>query len=219
MPDVDAVAPQFVSASHRDETAELGMWVFIASEVLLFGGLILGYFVYRHSYPAAFAAASRHTDIVIGTANTAILLTSSFLVACAVRDIFRRYLERHPNLDGFADKVAIQLNDTHPALTVAEVMRMLVDEYDLVPGIDFIFDHAHASGAQLFFVFYFVATAIHALHMLVGIGLLVVLTRLNYRSPSTPHRAALHSAALYWHFVDAVWIFLFALIYLPGRPS
>src|SRR5437868_1766834 len=87
MPDVDAVAPQFVSASHRDETAELGMWVFIASEVLLFGGLILGYFVYRHSYPAAFAAASRHTDIVIGTANTAILLTSSFLVACAVEAI------------------------------------------------------------------------------------------------------------------------------------
>ena len=80
----DAVAPQFISVRHRDETAELGMWVFLGTEVLLFGGLILGYFVYRHAYPSGFAAASRHTEIVIGTANTAILLTSSFLVACAV---------------------------------------------------------------------------------------------------------------------------------------
>ena len=84
MPETAAVAPQIVSPKHRDETAELGMWVFIASEVLLFGGLILVYIVYRHLYPAAFAAASRHTDIVIGSANTAILLTSSFLVACTV---------------------------------------------------------------------------------------------------------------------------------------
>jgi cytochrome c oxidase subunit 3 len=84
MPEAEAFAPQFASVRHRDETAELGMWIFIATEVLLFGGLILGYFVYRHAYPAAFAAASRQTHIVIGTANTAILLTSSFLVACAV---------------------------------------------------------------------------------------------------------------------------------------
>jgi cytochrome c oxidase subunit 3 len=89
----------------------------------------------------------------------------------------------------------------------------------LVPGIDFSFDPAHASGGQLFLLFYFVATSIHGLHMLVGIGLLGVLARLNYRSPGPRHRAALHSAALYWHFVDAVWIFLFALIYLPGRAS
>jgi cytochrome c oxidase subunit 3 len=68
-------------------------------------------------------------------------------------------------------------------------------------------------------MFYFVATAIHALHMLVGIGLLAVLAVLTYRAPSTRHRAALHSTALYWHFVDVVWIFLFALIYLPGRSS
>ena len=84
MPEAKAFASQFVSTQHRDETAELGMWVFIATEILLFGGLILGYFVYRHAFPAAFAAASRHTEIVIGAANTTILLTSSFLVACAV---------------------------------------------------------------------------------------------------------------------------------------
>jgi cytochrome c oxidase subunit 3 len=209
----EAFASQFVSSQHRDETAELGMWVFIATEVLLFGGLILGYFVYRHMYPAGFAAASRHTDIVIGAANTAILLTSSFLVACAV-DAFSTETRKIcvALLSG-----AILLGLTFIVLKGIEYS----DEYreHLVPGINFSFDAAHANGAQLFFVFYFVATAIHALHMLVGITLLAVLAILTYRSPSTRHRTALHSAALYWHFVDVVWIFLFALIYLPGRST
>jgi cytochrome c oxidase subunit 3 len=211
MPETEAVAPQFASAQHRDETAELGMWVFIASEVLLFGGLILGYFVYRHSYVADFAAASRHTDIVIGTANTAILLTSSFLVACAV-DAASAETRK---LVAMLLSGAILLGLTFIALKGVEYSNEYREH--LVPGIDFSFDAAHASGGQLFFLFYFVATSIHALHMLVGIGLLGVLARLNYWSPGTRHRAALHSAALYWHFVDAVWIFLFALIYLPGR--
>ena len=213
MPEIDAVAPQFVSARHRDETAELGMWVFIASEVLLFGGLILGYFVYRHGYPAAFAAASRHTDIVIGTANTAILLTSSLLVACAVDAISAE-----------TRKLVVMLLAGAVLLGLAFFVLKGIeysDEYreHLVPGIDFSFDATHADGAQLFFVFYFVATAIHALHMLVGIALLAALAGLISRSPSARHRAALHSTALYWHFVDAIWIFLFALIYLPGRSS
>jgi len=209
----DAVAPQFMSTAHRDQTAELGMWVFLATEVLLFGGLILGYFVYRHAYPAGFAAASRHTEIVIGTANTAILLTSSFLVACAV-DAFS--VETRRLCAGLLTG-AILLGLAFIALKGIEY-SMEYHEH-LVPGIDFSFEADKANGAQLFFLFYFVATAIHALHMLVGIGLLAVMAVLTWRSPDTRHRAALHSSALYWHFVDAVWIFLFALIYLPGRSS
>jgi cytochrome c oxidase subunit III len=209
----DAVVPQFISVRHRDETAELGMWVFLATEVLLFGGLLLGYFVYRHSYPAAFAAAGRHTEIVIGTANTAILLTSSFLVACAV--------------DAFAAetrKLCASLLSGAIVLGLAFIVLKGIEytnEYHehLVPGIDFCFEPDQTNGAQLFFVFYFVATAIHALHMLIGIGVLAVIAILAWRSPSTRHRAALHSGALYWHFVDVVWIFLFALIYLPGRST
>ncbi len=213
MPEAGAFAPQFFSREHRDETAELGMWVFIATEVLLFGGLILGYFVYRHAYAFDFMAAGRHTDIVIGTANTAILLTSSFLVACAV--------------EAFAPdtrRICVALLAGAILLGLAFIVLKGIeysDEYreHLVPGIDFSFDAAHAAGAQLFFVFYFVATAVHALHMLVGITLLAVMAILTYRSPDSRRRAALHSAALYWHFVDVVWIFLFALIYLPGRSS
>jgi len=208
-----AFAPQFASSRHRDETAELGMWVFIATEVLLFGGLLLGYFVYRHAYPLAFAEASRHTDIVIGAANTAILLTSSFLVACAVDAL--RANARSASVALLAG--AIVLGASFLGLKGIEY----ADEYreHLIPGIDFVFDGALANGVQLFFVFYFVSTAIHGVHMLIGIGVLATLALLVHKSGSTRRRAALHSAALYWHFVDVVWIFLFALIYLPGRSG
>lgn len=213
MPDGAPFAPQFASVQHRDETAELGMWVFIATEVLLFGGLVLSYFVYRHAYPQAFTAASRHTDILIGTANTAILLTSSFLVACAV------------------EALSMRAHTTSRALLIgAAILGLLfitlkgfeyADEYreHLIPGINFAFDGPLANGVELFFVFYFVATALHAVHMLVGIGLLTIFAVRIDNAEDSRTRTALHSAALYWHFVDVVWIFLFALIYLPGRSS
>ncbi|QOZ32876.1 cytochrome c oxidase subunit 3 [Bradyrhizobium sp. CCBAU 53421] len=213
MRDLPAVAPQFASVGHRDETAELGMWVFIATEVLLFGGLLLAYFVYRHAYPQGFATGSRHTEIVIGTANTAILLTSSFLVAWAV-EMFSAETRK---LTAWLLAAAICLGLAFIALKGIEYHG----EYEehLVPGIDFEFKGDLANGVQLFFIFYFIATAIHALHMIIGIGLLAALALLCRNAPSSRHRAALHSAALYWHFVDIVWIFLFALIYLPGRSS
>jgi cytochrome c oxidase subunit III len=213
MPESSAFAPQYASIPHRDHTAELGMWVFIATEVLLFGGLILAYFVYRHAYPQGFAEGSRHTEIVIGTANTAVLLTSSFLVAWAVELI-------SPD----TAKIVTWLLVGAACLGVVFIVLKGIEysrEYDehLVPGIDFQFTALLADGVQLFFIFYFVATAIHALHMLVGICLLITLATICRKAPTTRHRTALHSAALYWHFVDVVWIFLFALIYLPGRSS
>lgn len=213
MPERSAFAPQYASIPHRDHTAELGMWVFIATEVLLFGGLILAYFVYRHAFPQGFAAGSRHTEIVIGTANTAVLLTSSFLVAWAV-EIF----------SPVTAKIVTWLLIAAACLGLVFIMLKGIEysrEYNehLVPGIDFQLAGRKANGVQLFFVFYFVATAIHALHMLIGICLLITLAIICRKAPTTRHHTALHSAALYWHFVDVVWIFLFALIYLPGRSS
>jgi cytochrome c oxidase subunit III len=213
MPERRSFAPQFVSVRHRDETAELGMWVFIATEVLLFGGLLLAYFAYRHTYLQAFVAASRHTDILIGAANTAILLTSSFFVACAL-DALQTNARRVcvAFLMG-----AIILGLLFIGMKAVEYGREYREH--LIPGINFAFDGPMADGVQLFFVFYFVATAVHALHMFIGIAVLATLTLLLRKSTNTRRRAALHSAALYWHFVDVVWIFLFALIYLPGRSS
>jgi cytochrome c oxidase subunit III len=213
MRDSGSFASQFVSVRHRDETAELGIWVFLATEVLLFGGLILAYFVYRHAYAQAFLTASQHTDILIGTANTAVLLTSSFCVACAV-DALKANARRVCVAFLMA---AIILGLLFIGLKAVEYAKDYQEH--LIPGIDFAFAEPMANGVQLFFVFYFVATAVHALHMLVGIGVLATFTILLRRSSSTRRRAALHSAALYWHFVDVIWVFLFALIYLPGRSS
>lgn len=190
------------------------MWVFIATEVLLFGGLILAYFVYRHAFSQAFAEGSRHTEIMIGTTNTAVLLTSSFLVAWAV-EIF----------SPATAKIVPWLLVGAACLGLAFIALKGIEyakEYDehLIPGVDFRFAGPLGNGVQLFFIFYFVATAIHAVHMLIGICLLLTLAIICRRAPSSRHHTALRSAALYWHFVDVVWIFLFALIYLPGRaPS
>jgi cytochrome c oxidase subunit 3 len=207
-------AVQFVDLRQQQDVAQLGMWVFLATEVLFFGGLILAYCVYRYGYPDGFAEAARHTKIVIGTANTAILLTSSFLVAWAVT-VARLRAGRLAAVLLFAAAV---LGLLFLALKGVEY-RMEYDEH-LVPGVNFAEPGRHAAGMVLFFSFYFVATGLHAVHVAIGIVVLIVIglkTRAgNY---SEAYHAPITVAGLYWHFVDLVWIFLFALIYLPGRSS
>jgi cytochrome c oxidase subunit III len=213
MPEAQA-SFQFADLRQQHEVAQLGMWTFLATEVLFFGGLILAYAVYRFGYPADFAAAARETKIVIGSANTAILLTSSFLVAWAVAAARL----------AAARAAAILLSSA--ALLGVVFLALKGLEYSqeyrehLVPGIDFAFASEHARGAELFFMFYFIATGLHAIHVLVGIAVLAVIARQARRHAySAQYHAPITVAGLYWHFVDVVWIFLFALIYLPGRSG
>jgi cytochrome c oxidase subunit 3 len=213
MPEAQA-SFQFADLRQQHEVAQLGMWTFLATEVLFFGGLILAYAVYRFGYPADFAAAARQTKIVIGSANTAILLTSSFLVAWAVAAARL----------AAARAAAILLSSA--ALLGVVFLGLKGLEYSqeyrehLVPGIDFAFASEHARGAELFFMFYFIATGLHAIHVLVGIAVLAVIARqARRRAYSAQYHAPISVAGLYWHFVDVVWIFLFALIYLPGRSG
>jgi len=212
MPETPAF--QFVDLRQQHEVAQLGMWVFLATEVLFFGGLILGYSVYRFMYPEGFADAARHTQIAIGSANTAILLTSSFFVAWAV-SIVRLG----------ADRVAAILLAAAAALGCVFLVLKGIEykvEYDehLVPGYFFTFGGPNATSAWLFFSFYFVATAIHALHVAIGIMVLIFIAlKARCGAYSARYHAPVTVAGLYWHFVDLVWVFLFALIYLPGRTS
>jgi cytochrome c oxidase subunit 3 len=207
-------AVQFADLRQQHEAAQLGIWAFLATEVLFFGGLIFAYAVYRFGYPADFAAAARHTRIVIGTANTAILLTSSFFVAWAVTAARLREA-----------RVAAVLLAAAALLGVAFLGLKALEyalEYreHLVPGMDFVFAAPNARGAELFFLFYFIATGLHAIHVLVGILILAAISRRTGQGAySEIYHAPLTVAALYWHFVDVVWIFLFALIYLPGRSA
>jgi cytochrome c oxidase subunit 3 len=213
MPEIHP-AEQFSDLRQQHETAETGMWVFLSSEMLFFGGLILAYAVYRNAYPHGFAQAARQTEIVIGTLNTVLLLTSSFLVAWAV-DVVRR---------GEAGAGAILCWSA--ALLGAAFLVLKAIEYHgeyvkgLVPGLNLSTDEPDAYPTFLFFCFYFVATGLHAVHLTVGIVMLVVLgAKARAGAYGERYHSPISAGALYWHFVDLVWIFLFALIYLPGRSS
>ncbi len=205
---------QFVDLRQQHEVARLGMWVFLATEVLFFGELILAYCVYRSAYPGDFAQAARHTEIVIGTANTAILLTSSFLVAWAVAAARLR----EGRLAAWLLWTAALLGLIFLALKGVEYTKEYHER--LLPGLDFSFAGPRAHAVHLFFSFYIVATGLHGVHVAVGIVVLAAIgRRAHQRAYSEAYHSPLTVAGLYWHFVDLVWIFLFALIYLPGRSG
>ena len=200
---------QFASAVQQREAATLGMWTFLATEVLFFGALIAGYSAYRLIHPEAFVEAARHTKIVLGTANTAILLTSSAFMATAVE----------ANEGGSRRAAILCLAAT--ALLGLAFLAIKGWEYELeygehlVPGLNF--DPArYGDVAQLFFLFYFFATGLHALHLTIGIALVGGLAA-RTASAHPPRSLTVRMIGLYWHFVDVVWIFLFPLIYLVGR--
>jgi cytochrome c oxidase subunit III len=207
-------ALQFVELRQQHDAAILGMWAFLASEVLLFGGLILAYSIYRIGDPAGFAIAARHTKIVIGTVNTAVLLTSSFAVAWAAEAARRNAGRAAAILLG----VALLLGLIFLGLKGVEY-RMEYDEH-LLPGLGFAFGGVGTNAAFLFFSIYLVATGLHALHIAIGIVVLgVIALRASRNVYSDRYHAPVTVAGLYWHFVDLIWIILFALFYLPGRSG
>ncbi len=215
-----SAAEPFATPEARHEAATLGMWVFLATEVMFFGGLFLLYIVYRGAHAAAFAEASGKLDLALGATNTAVLIASSLVMALAVRAA----------QTGAGRRVQVALLAGTMALGLAFLGIKAVEyhhklEAGLVPGPAFAGAYgpgAHAREAELFFSLYFAMTGLHALHMVVGVGLLAVLAALAFsRRFSAAYFAPVENVGLYWHFVDVVWIFLFPLLYLVGahRPS
>ncbi|MBV8882328.1 MAG: cytochrome c oxidase subunit 3 [Planctomycetaceae bacterium] len=195
-------AAHFDSLEHQRDTSVQGMWVFLAAETIFFGGAFLAFTEFGRTYAADFAAAGNRTNLTLGAANTGILLTSSLFMALAVRGGNPTRTVASLLVTMLLGIVFLGLKFTEYALDFRE---------GLLPGAGFRFEGADRRHAQLFFLFYFVMTGIHALHLIIGIGLLGWLAR-------RPRRAhALEVGGLYWHFVDVVWIFLFPLLYLPGR--
>lgn len=198
----------------RAYQARLGMWVFLATEIMFFGPIFLAYAVGRLHLPEAFIAAGRHTDVLLGTINTMVLLTSSAAIAMStecVRDGAMRLARRLMWL-------TVVLGCAFLAIKGYEYAKDLRE--GLFPGPSF-----HAAGlsgemgARLFFFLYFVATGLHALHLTVGICLVLVVQWQAARAPAVPLARRLEVTALYWHFVDVVWVFLFPILYLAGRAS
>jgi cytochrome c oxidase subunit 3 len=206
------VAHHFDDVAQQHEAASIGMWAFLVTEVMFFGGMFLAYTVYRILYPQTFAHASHHLDVRLGTVNTAVLIGSSFTMALAV----------HGAQVGWRRGVTRALLATMALGAVFLVIK--ASEYGhkfhegLVPGPGFTYPGPDAHQAQLFFSLYFVMTGFHALHMVIGIGLLSWLALGARRGRFGPgYFTPVELTGLYWHFVDIVWIFLFPLLYLIGR--
>jgi cytochrome c oxidase subunit 3 len=207
-------ALQFADLAQQREVATLGLWLFLATEIMFFAGIMMAYLVYRTGYPLEFAEAGRHTKVVLGSINTAVLLTSSFAIALAV----------HFAETGRRRAVILALLAT-ACLGLAFMGIKGVEYYQeyserLVPGLNFRFEGPRADIVELFFLFYFIATGIHAVHVTIGIGLVLVMAgRAAGGAFSPAYFTPIEMVGLYWHFVDIVWIFLYPLIYLLGRSS
>ena len=202
---------QFRTPAQQRETATLGMWVFIMTEVMLFGGLFLAFSVYRMHDPRAFIAASADMNIMLGAINTAVLICSSFTMALAVHSA--QVGERRP-LTLFL-MCTMLLGALFLGIKFTEYYLHYLDHR--VPGPGFIFDGPDPSRAQMFFFLYFAMTGLHALHMFVGEGLLfVTVLRNRAGSFSADYHTPVEIVGLYWHFVDIIWVFLFAIFYVEG---
>jgi cytochrome c oxidase subunit 3 len=207
---------QFQTLEQQKDSATLGMWIFLATEILFFGGLFLTYTINRHTYAPMFAEASRTLDLKLGGFNTVVLIGSSLTMAMAV---WSAQVGKKKLITLFLILTLI-LGCVFLGVKAIEYKQKFDENH--VPGLNFQFeknsDQATNAHAQLFFSLYFGMTGLHALHMIIGAGLLVWLIKQSIAGRFTPqYNTPVENVGLYWHFVDIVWIYLFPLLYLIDR--
>jgi len=207
-----ALQHHFQTMQQQQEAATLGMWIFLVTEVMFFGGLLMAYLLYRVWYPLAWAEGSLELDIRLGAFNTVVLIGSSLTMAFGVR-----------SAQTGAQKATVRWL----LITMALGLTFLVVKFfeyrekwhlNHIPGPNFHFEGPHAAQVEIFLSLYFGLTGLHALHMVIGASLLAVITWMAHRGRFSPEwYTPVELSGLYWHFVDIVWIFLFPLLYLVDR--
>jgi cytochrome c oxidase subunit 3 len=206
------VAHHFDDAEQQREAGTLGMWIFLVTEIMFFGGMFTAYVVYRTLFPETFAHASHHLDVRLGTFNTAVLIASSLTMALSVH---AAQVGRRGAILRWLALTAL-LGSTFLVVKSYEYAHKFAEGH--VPGPAFSWSGPDAPQAQLFFGLYFAMTGVHALHMIIGLGILAWLLREARRGRFGPaYNTPVELTGLYWHFVDIVWIFLFPFLYLIGR--
>lgn len=213
----------FENMEQQREAGTLGMWVFLVTEIMFFGGMFFAYTLYRSLYPLEFASASNHLDLTLGTINTIVLILSSFTMALGV---YSAQIGKQRNLV-ICLSLTIVLGLAFLGIKAVEYHQKYVDNLipgRLIPGHEFNPNSVHllpgaAKGkVEMFYWIYFAMTGMHAVHMIIGVGLLSVLLVLAIRGRYGPeYHNPVEISGLYWHFVDIIWIFLFPLLYLLGR--
>ena len=228
-----ALQHHFENMEQQREAGTLGMWVFLVTEIMFFGGMFLAYTLYRSYYPASFASASNHLDITLGAVNTGVLIFSSFTMAMAV--YFTQVGKQRPQI--LCLVLTLILGLTFLGIKGVEYKSKWDDH--LIPGRLFagnpfkptvaphgdedphklhLLEGATVKQVEMFYWIYFAMTGMHALHMIIGAGLLTYLIIFSLRRRFDPeYHSPVEVIGLYWHFVDIVWIFLFPLLYLLGR--
>ncbi len=205
----DHLQHHFVDSDQQFESAKMGMWIFLVTEILFFGGLFAAYIVFRSWYPELFLLASDHLDTFWGAVNTVVLISSSLTVAMAIR--------------------SAQLNQQkgiiiNLAITIALAFVFMVIKYfeytekfavGIFPGGYYTYEGIAHDQANIFFSIYYMMTGLHGIHVVVGIGLMVwLLLRARKGHFSSEYYTPVEITGLYWHLVDIIWIFLFPLLYL-----
>jgi len=211
-----ALRVQFDTEAQQKDASTLGMWIFLITEIMFFGGMFAVYTVYRSWYPDVFAIASSSLNEIIGAANTAVLLLSSFTMVLAVRagqlgqqKMIVIFLILTLLFGGVF--LGVKAYEWNEKFEEHHIPGMAAFHLDGVPPAD----QGHA---QLFFSLYFGMTGLHALHMVIGVGLLLTLILQARRGKfSASYYTPVDMTGLYWHFVDIIWIFLFPLLYLIDR--
>jgi cytochrome c oxidase subunit 3 len=229
-----ALQHHFENMEQQREAGALGMWVFLVTELMFFGGMFLAYTLYRTKFPADFASASNHLDLTLGAVNTVVLILSSLTMALAV---YSSQVGNRRNLI-VCLVITIVLGLTFLGIKAVEYHDKYVDSLipgQLIPGRPYkpeVQEHgtpydkhklhllpgATVKHVEMFYWIYFAMTGMHALHMIIGVGLLSVILFFSWRGRYGPeYHNPVEISGLYWHFVDIVWIFLFPLLYLLGR--
>lgn len=207
--DNSQVQHHFVDAEQQLDSAKMGMWIFLVTEILFFGGLFLAYIVYRVSYPELYSAASEYLDTLMGSINTVVLIGSSVSVAFAIRSAQLNQKK----------KIIINLAITLLLATVFMVIKYF--EYThkfhlgIFPGQFYTFEGIDHPQAPIFFSIYYMMTGLHGLHVVIGMGLMVwLIVKASKGRFSSSYYNPVEVVGLYWHLVDIIWIFLFPLLYL-----
>ena len=206
-------AHQFEDIEQQRDAGRLGMWVFLVTEILFFGGMFTAYTIYRALHLASFIQGSHQLEVKFGATNTAVLIFSSLTMALAIRSA---------QTGKKKGQIIFWLILTMILGALFLGLKLRFEWYHdyvdgIVPGVQWFYNGPYEPLVKMFMSFYVFMTALHALHMVVGLGILTVLVVMAARNKfSSEYYAPLEISGLYWHFVDIVWIFLFPLLYLIG---